>query len=206
MVTAREGSLAKLQVIESGTRFWDNFLTIPLDQLEISPEAKEILTRSIFYEPLPFVERVIFIATPHRGSYVAANWIGSFTRRLISLPDRILETLEELFIADAFTEAVRSMKDIPRSIDGMDPKSTFIQTLASIPITPDVTAHSIIAVKNPKDPREKWKDGVVSYHSAHIENVASELVVYSGHSTQAEPQTIEEVRRILLKHLEINDQ
>jgi hypothetical protein len=88
----------------------------------------------------------------------------------------------------------------------MDPKSTFIQTLASIPITPDVSAHSIIAVKNPTDSREKWNDGVVSYRSAHLENVASELVVYSGHSTQSEPQTIEEVRRILLEHLEITDQ
>lgn len=43
-------------------------------------------------------------------------------------------------------------------------------------------------------------DGVVKYESAHIEGVASELVVRSGHSAQAHPQTIEEVRRILLEH------
>ena len=200
------GLLTKLQVIESGTRFWDNSVTIPLDQLEVSPEAKEILTRSIFYEPLPFVDRVIFIATPHRGSYVAGSWIGRFARRFISLPDRVLAPLAEVFITDSLTEAARSMKNVPKSIDNMDPKSTFIQTLASIPITPDVSAHSIIAVKNPTDSREKWNDGVVFYRSAHLENVASELVVYSGHSTQSEPQTIEEVRRILLEHLEITDQ
>jgi hypothetical protein len=35
-----------------------------------------------------------------------------------------------------------------------------------------------------------------------MEGVASELVVRSGHSTQGEPATIEEVRRILLGHLE----
>ena len=200
------GLLTKLQVIESGTRFWDNSVTVPLDQLEVSPEAKEILTRSIFYEPLPFVDRVIFIATPHRGSYVAGSWIGRFARRFISLPDRVLAPLAEVFITDSLTEAARSMKNVPKSIDNMDPKSTFIQTLASIPITPDVSAHSIIAVKNPTDSREKWNDGVVFYRSAHLENVASELVVYSGHSTQSEPQTIEEVRRILLEHLEITDQ
>jgi hypothetical protein len=200
------GLLTKLQVIESGTRFWDNSVTVPLEQLEISPEAKEILKHSIFYEPLPFVERVIFIATPHGGSYVAANWIGSFARRFISLPDRLLEPLEELLAADAYTEAARSIKNVPKSIDNMDPENSFIQILASIPISPDVTTHSIIAVKNPKDPREKWKDGVVSYNSAHIENVTSELVVHSGHSTQSDPETIEEVRRILLEHLEINDQ
>ena len=49
-------------------------------------------------------------------------------------------------------------------------------------------------------PPEEGADGVVKYESAHIEGVASELVVRSGHSAQAHPQTIEEVRRILLEH------
>jgi hypothetical protein len=200
------GLLTKLQVIESGTRFWDNSITKPLEELEISPEAKEILKRSLFYEPLPFVERVIFIATPHGGSYVAANWIGSLARRFISISDTLMEPLEELLAADAYTEAARSMKNVPKSIDNMDPKNNFIKILGSIPVSSDVSAHSIIAVKNPKDPREKWVDGVVSYSSSHIEGVTSELVVHSGHSTQSDPETIEEVRRILLEHLEVADQ
>jgi hypothetical protein len=37
--------------------------------------------------------------------------------------------------------------------------------------------------------------------SAHIDGVASELAVHSGHSTQSEPETIEEVRRIPTEHL-----
>jgi hypothetical protein len=42
------------------------------------------------------------------------------------------------------------------------------------------------------------------YKSAHIDGVESELVVRSGHSTQATPQTIEEVRRILYEHAGIH--
>ena len=45
-------------------------------------------------------------------------------------------------------------------------------------------------------------DGVVTYHSAHIDGVESELVVRSSHSTQGTPATIEEVRRILYLNLE----
>ena len=45
-------------------------------------------------------------------------------------------------------------------------------------------------------------DGVVKYRSAHIPYADSELVVrHSGHSTQSNPITIAEVRRILLEHL-----
>ena len=93
------------------------------------------------------------------------------------------------------------MKDIPRSIDNMDPKNQFVKTLAAMPIAPGVITHSIIAVKNQDDPREKWNDGVVTYCSAHLDGVASELIVRSGHWIQSEPQTIEEIRRILLINL-----
>ena len=45
------------------------------------------------------------------------------------------------------------------------------------------------------------KVGTVAYESAHIEGVASEVVVRSGHSTQGHPETVEEVRRILREHI-----
>jgi len=42
----------------------------------------------------------------------------------------------------------------------------------------------------------------VTYQSAHIEPVESELVVSSENSTQGTPATIEEVRRIFYMHLQ----
>jgi len=109
--------------------------------------------------------------------------------------------MKEVVTLNPELRAARSMKDIPRSTDNMDPKSPFIKNLSSLPIAPGVTAHSIIAVENRKNPKEKWNDRVVEYKSAHIDGVASELIVNSGHSTQDYPATIEEVRRILLQHL-----
>ena len=49
-------------------------------------------------------------------------------------------------------------------------------------------------------PVEQGDDGVVKYDSAHLDGVESELIVQSGHSTQGNPHTIEEVRRILRLH------
>ena len=47
-------------------------------------------------------------------------------------------------------------------------------------------------------PLEKTGDGVVPYTSAHIEGVASDLVVRpSGHSVHHTDAAIEEIRRIL---------
>ena len=66
-------------------------------------------------------------------------------------------------------------------------------------MAPGVAANSIIAVTR-SGPPEGGSDGVVSYESAHIEGVESEFVVRSGHSAQANPEVILEVRRILLEH------
>jgi hypothetical protein len=67
-------------------------------------------------------------------------------------------------------------------------------------VAPTVTAHSIIAVDD-DSPLDRAGDGVVKYESAHVDGVTSELIVRSAHSgMQDAPQTIEEVRRILLEH------
>ena len=195
------GLLTKLTTVDSGTSIWDMRFTVPLDKLEASTETKAILQRSMFYTPVPSVKRVVFIATPHRGSFVAGGLIGRLTGKLISLPSHLLSPLAEVIALNRQSDAVRYSKEIWRSTDQMDPKNPFIQTLAPMPVAPQITAHSIIAVKNPDAPKEKWTDGVVNYSSAHIDGVASELVVHSSHSTQSEPETIEEVRRILIEHL-----
>jgi pimeloyl-ACP methyl ester carboxylesterase len=196
------GMLTKLTAIDSGQRFWESTFTVPLDQLDVSPEARELLQRSLFFEPLPFVHRVVFIATPHRGSYRAGDRIADLLRKLISLPFAIITPLQE--VVDRSPEAIAKRgigNEVPRSTDNMNPNSGFVRLYSSIPIAPGIIAHSIIAVDNPEDPQEEWSDGVVAYSSAHIDGVASELIVHSGHSTQETPQTIEEVRRILLENL-----
>jgi len=193
------GLLTKLTTIESGTRFWENMGSTPFDQIDVSPETRDVLQRSFFYEPLPFVRRVVFISTPQTGSYVSGGWIGRFTGKLISLPGALLSPLTEVLTQTP--GSLSALKNVPKSTDNMAPESPFIKAISSMSIAPGITAHSIIAVKNPDDPKEKWNDGVVEYKRAHIDGVASELIVHSAHSTQGEPQTIEEVRRILLQHL-----
>jgi hypothetical protein len=87
-------------------------------------------------------------------------------------------------------------------VDNIGPGNPFIRALNDSPIDARIAAHSIIAVLG-TGPITGKTDGVVAYESAHIEGVASEKVVRSGHSTQSHPEIIEEVHRILRDHLEI---
>ena len=189
------GLLVKMQSISSGDRLWNAASKTPLEEMELSDQTRDLIRRGMFIEPLPEVSRVVFICTPHRGSFVAGrNIIANTVRSMVSLPFAVTGVAADL----ARNPGTRSMV-IPSAVDNMSPRHHFIQALQEIPIAPSVTVNSIVAVEG-DGPVEEGDDGVVKYSSAHITPVESELVVKSNHSTQGNPYTIEEVRRILRLH------
>ena len=195
------GLLTKMTAIDSGSRFWDMDFRRPLDSLDVSPETRDLLRRSLFVKPLPFVGRVIFLATPHRGSELSAGRIARWVIGFIKAPLALAGVMADLTRnRDALILSRADTKPrLPTSLDQMNPRNRFLQTLASIPIAPGVAANSIIAVKG-DGPVEDGEDGFVAYRSAHVDGVESEAVVRSSHSLQDNPETVEEVRRILLLH------
>lgn len=62
------GLLSKTMVQQSNDLVWRTVFDKPIDELDIPVEQRSMLERIAFFEPLPFVSRVIFIAVPHRGS------------------------------------------------------------------------------------------------------------------------------------------
>jgi Putative serine esterase (DUF676) len=198
------GLLTKMMVVDSGNRFWSNVTKVPFDKayLDLDPKTRDLLGRAMFFKPLPFVTRVIFIATPHHGSYMASNYFVKFGNKFINLPGGLAKSAVQIGRLRELN-ALATPLAIPTALDNMDASNPFLKTLARLPIANGIHAHSIIPVKG-TGPVEDGNDGVVEYRSAHIGGVKSELIVRSGHSTQATPQTIEEVRRILYEHAGIH--
>ncbi len=193
------GLLAKMLVINPGDRLWNGISRRPIDELHMSADAKALLRAAFFVHQMPQIRRVVFIATPHRGSYVADLSVVRLVGRLVSLPATVATMTGELLSNNADALVFNPRRDRLGSIYSMAPGSAFIRALASVPVAPDVAVNSIIPTLG-TGPLAERSDGVVRYASAHIEPVESELVVNSGHSTQSTPATIEEVRRILLRH------
>ncbi|HEY2131644.1 MAG TPA: alpha/beta hydrolase [Acetobacteraceae bacterium] len=194
------GLLAKMLVIDSGDRLWNGISRRRLAALTLTPETRDLLRRAMFVRPLSEIRRVVFIATPHRGSYVAGFSIAQLVGRLVTLPLSVAAAGTEMLTGNKDALAIDQRTARIGSIYAMRPGSPLIRTLQDIPVAPGVRVNSIIPVRG-TGPVETGDDGVVKYTSAHIDGVESELVVRSGHSTQSVPATIEEVRRILLLHL-----
>jgi pimeloyl-ACP methyl ester carboxylesterase len=194
------GLLTKMMVQETGARLWQIVSDRPVDELAGDPEDRELFRRALFYKPRPEIRRVVFIATPHRGSQVDQGPVGHLGSRLIRLPDPLRASYNRLIASnrpDFFTERFR--KGLPTSVDELEWKSTILMRLDQLGLAPTIKAHSIIAVQH-DPPTASGGDGIVPYDSAHLDGVASELLVSSGHLCQDKPAVIREVRRILLEH------
>lgn len=192
------GLLTKLTVVDTGDELVRSTTGRTLEELEMPAEDKAKIARLVIVKPLPFVKKVVFVATPHRGSYRSKQWVRQLVRFVVELPATIVSTTANYY--GYFTDDMKRLmgkKKIATSADGMSPHSPLLKALADIPLAPGVEGHSIIAVL-PGMEIATGNDGVVEYQSAHLEGMESEFIVRSEHSCQGKPQTIEEVRRILL--------
>ena len=133
------------------------------------------------------------------SSYLTEFWVTGLLKRFLTLPRQIVQAGADLATRnrDDFKVDLQNMES--GSLFGMSRRNPVIRTMAAMPVAPGLHAHSIIAVEG-DGPIEGSDDGVVEYSSSHFEGIDSEYIVRSGHSTQSNPYTIEEVRRILLLH------
>jgi len=193
------GLLAKLLVVDGGQQFWDLVIDKSPEEVKLEPQNRALLEGSLLVEPSPYIKDVVFLSTPHRGSRLANFGLARLFGGLVRSPANIVAAVGDVFADDPKVDAQKLMKRSRGSVGNMSPDSEFIQLLASLPIAPGISSHSIIGVQ--KGPHEEGGDGVVSYQSAHLDDVDSEVVVKSGHSSQSNPVVVEEIRRILIQHL-----
>jgi pimeloyl-ACP methyl ester carboxylesterase len=144
-----------------------------------------VARNAIIFEPRTDVARVIFIATPHRGSTVATGRLGTLGMNLIDLPEWIASELADLSPHDG---------QLVTSIHGLSPDSLFLQALDQF--RPEVPLHSIIGDRG-QDSKLNSSDGVVSYASSHLDFAASELIIPTGHGGFSHPEAIAEIARTL---------
>jgi pimeloyl-ACP methyl ester carboxylesterase len=194
------GLLAKMMVVDSGMRLWRDVSDRPFEQLAGEPEDRELLSQTLLVKPLPEVRRVVFIATPHRGSKLNVGWVQSVGARLVqgreplrSAHDRLIARNGPGFFKDDFR------KGRPSSVEELAWETPFLRSLRELAAGPDVKFHSIIAVRADSSGDERG-DGLVSFASAHLEGTSSEVVISAGHLCQDHPDTIREVKRVLMEH------
>lgn len=201
------GLVSKLMTVDGGDDFWRLIASEPLASLKLPPETRAELERTFYFRRVPCVKRVVYIATPHRGSKLSPSTLGRLAVKLVRLPSSLVEATQQLMTDNP---GVRP-QSIPTSVDLLAPGSPALELLARRPRPADVHYHTVAGVLHSRgtsldrvleyfDDCEKG-DGVVPYTSAHLDNADSELVVPADHfDANHHPLAVQEVRRVLLEH------
>jgi len=194
------GLISGLQIRTGGKHLWQQFMDTPPQQLNISSRMKEQMIRAIEFKPRPEIQRVVFFATPHRGSDLAVNPFSDFASRLIRLPFTWAQS-DIQNLRQALRGEARDLFVAPaNSLVFLRANSPLLKAILNLPMRENIPYHSIIGDRGRGDTPDS-SDGVVPYWSSQLAGAASETIVASGHGTNANPEGIEEFRRILRAHL-----
>jgi len=203
------GLVSKLQTVDSGNEFWRTLSDKPFAELQADPEIRDELAETFFLDPNPSIRRVVTIGTPHRGSEFSNDFTKWLGRKLIHVPSKLMHGRSQLASRNPDYFRADAPINVTNSVDSLSPKSPFLPVLLEAPIGPWVKHHNIVG----QAPREGFTntvsmwlsgegDGVVSLESARLDTAASQIVVPSDHmSVHRHPQSILEVRRILMQHI-----
>ena len=131
----------------------------PIDQVIGPTEEWQLLQQAFFYKPVPEVRRVIFIATPHRGSPLASGRLRELGTQLCWRPNRFRQAHEVLLShnePDMFARGFRGQ--LATSAGELAPGHPLLLRLCELGIDSSVRSHSVIAdLRDP--PRPDGTDG-----------------------------------------------
>jgi pimeloyl-ACP methyl ester carboxylesterase len=195
------GLLAHTLVSESGDALWKGFANKPLNSLVLPASVKDLLISYFFFHHRPCIDRVIFLAVPHRGSLLAAGIVGSVGNRIIGHSKAAAQALKELSaknpgVLNRYFARVNA-RGGPTSLYSLAP-NPLLDSLAGLPIV--VPFHSIIGDRGLGGGPQS-SDGIVSYASSHLEGAESEKIVPAGHTVFSNELTVLEIKRILEENL-----
>ena len=195
------GLHAKLQVVEPGTAVWDSIACRPFEEIRMRPELRRQVAPAYFFHPLPFVKRVVFIATPHGGSALASLGVGRVASLTVQQPPEMKAIHDEIVLANPDSFRPDYERSLPTTVDVLEPDSMILQTLRELRVPCWVTTHSIIGNAH-QSPIGDGGDCIVPVSSARLPGVVSEVTVPAKHTqVHHHPQTIAELERILIQHL-----
>ena len=144
------------------------------------------------------MKQVVFIATPHRGSFRVTTLVRNLVQRLVTLPGNVVEGIAEAAQSNPEAISLKALGGFRR------PSTTCAPAIPSSGPWRQAArprGHRPFHYRGgggPHHVRQRWGGHV---RERPPEGVASEKVVRSSHSTQSEPDTIQEVRRILREHV-----
>lgn len=191
------GLISSMLIREGGNKLWMQFSDTSLEKLDLAQDLLDLVDTMINFRPRSDISRVVFMATPHKGSPLALRPIAGFVSGAIRLPFELLAR-DRTPIVTALREDVRGFFVAPaNSIQFLRSDSPLLSAILRLPMSERVRFHSIIGDRGRGDSPNS-SDGVVPFWSSSLPGAKSETIVPSNHGVNENPGGIKRLRQILV--------
>jgi hypothetical protein len=193
------GQVTRLQVTYSDDILWNTFSRKPLNEIKATDEQRARLAQDFFFEPLPFVTEVIYIAGTQLGPTIPAAFVFRFAASRTRFEGERQQEFRDMRRENplTFVRIPGTFGGIPSSMDLMRRHSDFQEAAYSLRNSEWTTTHNIIGTGG----HGGRSDHVQPIYSARSPGAASELQVPVKHEqVHTDERSVQRVREILYQH------
>ncbi|SFS03575.1 Alpha/beta hydrolase family protein [Dyella sp. OK004] len=192
------GMIARLLAADSGDTVWQAALAVPVTQLHGNADDLAILDHIMRFTPYPGVDTAFFLATPHHGSPVTADFVGRLALWLVKPHSSELDALKRLIKAnpDGFRpELLANYRE-----HGLSSISTLsmeqpVSRAASTLMPVSGVRYYTIAGSLPGEAVPG--DGIVPLESTFLPGAVSTVTVKSGHRVYRNDDALNLIVKVL---------
>lgn len=200
------GVISKTMVQTTDYLLWDLSFTERPEQLGYAKQELDNIKDIFIFDARPYIDKVVFIDTPHGGSETSESVVAKVASWFINLPKNFTLLMSNFILklgADKITLPMREYLNGgggPHSVQVLSPRHPLLQGLNKLEYQRPV--YSIVGSDGPLSCQDEKScsqisDGVVPFFSAHQSKAVQEIIVPSNHNSYQSPPALEFLLQVL---------
>ena len=200
------GIISKTLIQNTDYVLWDLSFTERPEQLGYAQQEMEKVKDIFIFNARPYIDKVVFMDTPHGGSESSESILAKIASWFINLPKnftRLMSNFIQKLGPDKITLPMREYLNGgggPHSVQVLSPRHPLLQGLNTLqyqrPVYSIVGSDRALSCQDEKS-CSQISDGVVPFFSAHQNKAVQEIIVPSRHNSYQSPQALDFLLQVL---------
>lgn len=200
------GVISKTLIQNTDYLLWDLSFTERPEQLGHAQREMDKVKDIFIFSARPYIDKVVFLDTPHGGSESSESVIAKIASWFINLPKNFTLLMSNFILKLGPDKITMPMREYlnggggPHSVQVLSPRHPLLQGLNKLEYQRPV--YSIVGSDGPLSCQDEKScsqisDGVVPFFSAHQSKAVQEIIVPSNHNSYQSPPALEFLLQVL---------
>lgn len=200
------GIISKTLIQNTNYVLWDLSFTERPEQLGYAQQEMEKVKDIFIFNARPYIDKVVFMDTPHGGSESSESMLAKIASWFINLPKNFTLLMSNFILKLGPDKITLPMREYlnggggPHSVQVLSPRHPLLQGLNTLqyqrPVYSIVGSDGALSCQDEKS-CSQISDGVVPFFSAHQNKAVQEIIVPSRHNSYQSPRALDFLLQVL---------